>query len=112
MLQKTKSQIEEKLSADVIEPSGIELARPVVFAPKTFGKWRFCVNYRRMNQETIPDRYPLPRLDDCLDSLEDAKILPTLDAMAGYWPIPIRQEDRDKTTFTTHIGTDRYEKEP
>ena len=50
------------------------------------------------------DSYPLPRMDDCIDSLEDAVVFTTLDCNSGYWQIPVAPEDRDKTTFTTHMG--------
>jgi len=61
---------------------------------------------------TIPDTYPLPRMDDCIDSLAGAKVFSTLGAIWGYWQVPIAEEDRDKTTFTSHLGTYRYLRMP
>ena len=63
------------------------------------------MNYRRLNAETLTDSYPLPRMDDFIDSLEDASVFTTLDCNSGYRKIPVAPEDRDKTTFTTHMGT-------
>ena len=57
---------------------------------------------------TIADTYPLPRMEDCIDSLGEARLFTTLDALWGYWQVPIAERDRDKTTFTTHMGTFRY----
>ena len=65
-----------------------------------------------MNAKTVADAYPLPRIDDCLDSLGDAKIFTTLDCNAGYCQIPVATEDRDKTTFASYLGTYRYVRMP
>ena len=58
------------------------------------------------------DTYPLPRMDECLDSLGEAKYFTTLDCNSGYWQIPIAKEDRNKTTFTCHDGTYRFLRMP
>ena len=65
-----------------------------------------------MNAKTVADAYPLPRIDDCLDSLGDAKIFTTLDCNAGYWQVPVAPKDRDTTTFTAYLGTYRYVRMP
>ncbi|CDF34348.1 unnamed protein product [Chondrus crispus] len=67
---------------------------------------------RRLNAKTAADSYPLPRMDDCIDSLGDAAVFTTLDCNSGYWQIPVAPEDRDKTTFTTHMGTFRHFRRP
>ena len=100
------------LDAGVIEPATSEWASPIVFVPKKDGSLRFCVDYRKPNAKTIPDEYPLPRVDDCLDSLGDAEIFTTLDCNAGYWQVPVALEDRDKTTFTSYLGTFGYTRMP
>lgn len=51
-------------------------------------------------------------MDECIDSLGEARIFSTLHCNAGYWQIPLREEDRDKTTFTCHAGTYRYVRMP
>lgn len=73
MRQTTKEQIGEQLDAGVIETSRREWASPVGFTSQKDGKMRFCLDYRRLNQATIPDSHPLPRLDDCPDSLGTRK---------------------------------------
>ena len=97
-------QINKMLKMNVIEPSHSARASPVVIVPKKNGKARFCVDYRRLNNVTKKDAYPLPRMEDCLDSLGDAKVFTSLDCTAGYWQVPLRKEDREKTAFTTHAG--------
>ena len=105
-------EIRKMLEHGVIEPAASEWASPIVFVPKKDGTKRFCVDYRRLNAVTKPDAYPLPRIDECIDSLGEAMIFTTLDANAGYWQIAVAPEDRDKTTFTCHSGTYRYTRMP
>jgi hypothetical protein len=68
----------------VIEPSTSEWAAPIVLIPKPDGSLRFCIDYRKLNEVTLRDSYPLPRMDDCLDSLGSATIFTTLDGNSGY----------------------------
>ena len=100
------------LNEGVIEPASREWASPIVLVPKKDGSLCFCVDYRRLNAKTIADSYPLPRMEDCLDSLGDAAIFTTLDCNAGYWQVPVSVEDRDKTKFTSCMGTYRYVRMP
>lgn len=88
----------------VIQASHSEWSSPVVVVPKKNGTPRFCVDYLRLNAVTKKDTYPIPRMDDCLDSLGEAQYFSTLDCTAGYWQVPLRQEDREKTAFTCHDG--------
>ena len=110
--KKTEDAIKEMLEAGVIEEANSEWASPVVLAPKADGTDRFCVDYRRLNLATVPDSYPLPRADDCLDSLGKAHIFTTLDCNSGYWQVNMAEEDKDKTTFVSHMGTHRYRRMP
>jgi len=97
-------QINRTLKLKVIEPSHSAWASPVVIVPKKNGKARFCVDCRRLNIITKKDAYPLPRMEDCLDSLGDARVFTSLDCKAGYYQVPLRPADREKTAFTTHAG--------
>ena len=107
-----KAEVERQLKAGVIEPSQSAWASPVVIVPKPDGTPRFCVDYRRLNAVTVRDSYPLPRMDDCIDSLGHARVFTTLDAMCGYWQLPIRPGDMEKTSFTCHQGTFMYNRMP
>ena len=100
----TREQVQRMRDMGVIEPSSSEWASPIVLVPKPDGTVRFCIDYRRLNERTVKDSYPLPRMDDCLDSLGEAQFFSTLDCNAGYWQIPISKEDRHLTTFTCHCG--------
>lgn len=105
-------EIEKMLTAGFIEPATSEQAFPVVTFPNKYASLRFCVDYRNLNAETLTDTYPLRRMDDCLDSLGEAQIFKTLDARNSYWQVPINDADRFKTTFTSHMGTYRYNRMP
>lgn len=79
---------------------------------KKIGRLRLCVSYRIVNAAKIAASCPLPRMDDCLDSLGDSSEFSTFEAMAGYWKITVREEDLDKTTFTAHVVTFRNRRMP
>ena len=66
---------------------------------------RMCINYRALNQQTVPDRYPLPRIDDLLARLSEAKIFSTVGLRSGYYQIRVRANDMEKTAFVTGHGS-------
>jgi hypothetical protein len=76
--------------------------------PKKNGKWRICVDYRELNKATQKDHFPLPFIDQVLDTLAGRSFSPFLDGFSGYNQIQIAPEDQDKTTFTCPWGTFAY----
>jgi len=102
--EREKAEVECMRWMGVIEPSTGEWASPVVLVPKPDGSVRFCTDYRKLNLMTVKDAYPIPRMDECIDSLGDARVLSTLDCNAGYWQIPVAEEDTHLTAFTCHSG--------
>ena len=110
--QLEEEEIKKMLDADVIEPAITEWATPIVLAPKKDGSLRFFIDYRRLNELTVRDSYPIPRMDECIDSLGEARIFSTLDANSGYWQIELADEDREKTAFTSHSGVFQYKRMP
>ena len=73
-------------------------------AQKKDGSVRFCVDYRKWNAVTIKDAYPLPQIDDTLDTLSGSKWFSTLDLLSGYWQVEMSQRDSHKTAFGTLQG--------
>ncbi|KAL5471331.1 hypothetical protein EMCRGX_G029435 [Ephydatia muelleri] len=80
------------------------LSSPVVLVKKKDESVRFCVDYRKVNSVTRKDAYPLPRVDDTLDTLAGSRLFTTLDLASGYWQVEVAEEDQPKTAFTTPEG--------
>lgn len=85
----------------IIQPSCSPWPAPVVPIRKKDGSLRFCIDYRNLNDVTAKDVYALPRIDDALDSLTNAKLFSTLDLASGYWQFEIDAPDKCKTAFAT-----------
>ncbi len=74
----------------------------MVLVTKKDGTTRFCVDYRKLNDATKKDAYPLPRIDDTLNALRGSTYFSTLDLYSDYWQVEMDQQDMDKTAFVTH----------
>ncbi|KAK9086078.1 hypothetical protein Sjap_026489 [Stephania japonica] len=99
-----RSQLEELLQKGFIHPSMSPWGAPVLFVKKKDGSLRLCIDYRKLNQVTIRNRYPLPRIDDLFDQLAGAKFFSKIDLRSGYHQLRIRESDIEKTAFSTRYG--------
>ena len=99
-----ENSVLELLKSGKIRKSHSAWASPVVLVRKKDGSIRFCVDYRRLNEVTIKDAYPLPRIDDALDYLSGAAYFSTLDLASAYWQVAMEPGCEDMTAFCTHIG--------
>ena len=100
--------VDKMLANDICEPSYGPWASNVVLVKKSDGTLRFCIDYRQLNNLTVKDSYPLPRIDTCFDALGDAKFFSTLDLRQGYWQVENDPETADKTTFITRKGAFKF----
>ncbi|GBL78714.1 Transposon Ty3-I Gag-Pol polyprotein [Araneus ventricosus] len=89
----------EMVDNGIIEESSGPWASPIVLVKKKDGSTRFGVDYRKLSEITKKDSYPLPRIDDTLDALNESRWFTTLDFKSGYWKVEIRPEDKEKTAF-------------
>lgn len=103
--------IEKLLAHDVIEPSSSATSYPVVLI-KQGPKWRMCVDYRTLNDDTVEDRYPLPRIDDIFESLSKGRVFSSVDAISGYHQLDLEPSDKWKTAFICHKGLFQYKRVP
>lgn len=106
--KEVERQVNELAQQQIIEPGSGAWSAPVVLVKKKDGSWRFCVDYRKLNEVTIKDAYPLPRIDESLDALSGSKYFSTLDLTSGYWQVELDEEARDKAAFVTRNGLWRW----
>lgn len=96
------AELQELLKSGIVEESISEWAAPIVVVKKD-GSNRICVDYRKLNAITRFDAYPMPRIDKMLDAVGKSQYLTTLDLAKGYWQVPMKDTDRDKTAFTSPL---------
>ena len=96
--------VDEMLDAEVIRRSNSPWSFPVVIVDKKDGTKRFCVDFRKLNQVTKKNSYPLPLIDDILALLGKAKFFTSLDLKSGYWQVLMDEKDKEKTAFACHRG--------
>ena len=111
-LQEVKDHISQLLKKGVIQPSCSPYASPIVIVRKKSGKMRMCVDFRALNLKCIKDAYPLPRIEEGLDSLAGSSFFSSLDLQSAYNQINVAKEDREKTAFTTPFGLFEYIRMP
>ena len=107
-----RKEIETLIEYDMIEPSKSPWACGVVMAKKKGDQLRFCCDFQYLNSVTVKDAYPIPRIDESLSKLGDAKFFTTLDLGSAFWQVPLSKQDRDKTGFACELGLFQWKRMP
>jgi hypothetical protein len=107
-LAELKEQLQELLDKGYIRPSASPWGATIIFVPKKDSTQRMCVDYHSLNEVTIKNKYPMPKIDDLFDQLNGACVFSKIDLRSGYHQLKIRASDIPKTTFITRYGLYEY----
>ena len=97
-------QIDQMLENGIIRPSNSPWNASVILVKKKDGSLRFVCDFRSLNDVTIKDTYPLPRISEVIDRMEGSVYFTTLDCASAYWSIPLAEDDKEKTAFSGPRG--------
>ena len=103
-----KDEIDQLLRGKIIEPGKGPWSSPIVLVRKPDGSIRLCVDFRKLNAVTTPDPYCIPMIEDLLDQVGTSTFLSKIDLSKGFYQIPVKVADRDKTSFVTPFGKYRF----
>jgi hypothetical protein len=115
--EEARRQTDQMLLEGIIEPSTSPWNSPILAIPKKKDasgrkKWRIVVDFRKLNEVTVGDSFPLPVITEILDALGNSKYFSTIDCASGFLQVPVRPEDQAKTAFSTREGHFHYKRMP
>ena len=110
--ERANQEVRNLLALGMIQPSQSPWAGGIVMVKKKNGELRFCCDFRPLNEVTIKDTYPLPRIDENLARLGKAKIYTSIDLAWAFWQIPVRKAERHKTAFACELGLFEWRRMP
>ncbi|GJR28850.1 putative reverse transcriptase domain-containing protein [Tanacetum coccineum] len=103
-MKELSDQLQELSDKGFIRPSSSPWGAPVLFVKKKDRSFRMCIDYRELNKLTVKNRYPLPRIDDLFDQLQESNVYSKIDLRSGYHQLRVHEEDISKKTFRTRYG--------
>ena len=107
-----REQVDHWLKQEVIEPSNSPWSFPLLAVPKKNGKTRWVLDYRRLNDITIKDNFPLPHIEDNLARMAKSTIFSGIDGTGAYHVVSVKEEDKEKTAFSTPWGLFQFRQMP
>jgi len=110
--QEEDQQLDEMLAAGIIEPSFSPWSSPVCMVKKRDDTFRFCIDYRRLNDVTEKDAFSVPHVKDALDSFHGARYFATIDLLSGYWQIGMTERAKQCSAFCTRRGLFQFTRMP
>ena len=96
-----REEVQYLLDNDFIEPSRSEWSSPCILVPKPDGTFRMCTDYHKVNSVTKTDTFPIPRINDCIDNIGQAKYVTKFDLLKGFWQIPLTNRAKEISAFVT-----------
>ena len=115
--EEVQKQTEQMLRDGIIAPSVSPWNSPILVVPKKADasgkkKWRIVVDFRKLNEVTIGDSFPIPVISEILDTLGNSKYFSTIDCASGFLQVPVKLADQAKTAFSTREGHFQYKRMP
>ena len=107
-----RAEVKYMLQNEIIECSHSEWSSPCLLVPKADQTYRFCTDYRRVNTVTKTDAFPIPRMEDCIDKIGNAKYVSKFDLLKGYWQVPLTKRSVEISAFVTPDGLYQYKVMP
>ena len=109
---KANQEVRNLLALGLIQPSYSPWASGIVMVKKKTGELRFCCDFRPLNDVTVEDAFPLPRIDESLSRIGNAKVFASIDLAWAFWRIPLKKRDRRKTAFACKLGLFEWRRMP
>lgn len=111
-LEAVRKHLQELLQAGVIRESDSSFSSPIVVVRKKNGDVRLCIDYRKLNLQTVKDAYALPNLEEAFSTLTGSKWFSVLDLKSGYYQIEVKEADKPKTAFVCPMGFWEFNRMP
>lgn len=111
-IKKAEDCIQEMLNADIIEPARSSWNSPFILVDKPDGSTRFVIDFRKLNEQTLKDKLPMPNIEELLDKLSGSFVFSSLDLTSGFWQIPLAETSKQKTAFAINNNQYQFKKMP